>query len=91
MTRWHIFLTYFFVVTILLFVGLMARQSNRYTVLERRVKEVETQQGEWIEENKRLIAVIAKYSSAVEIEKQTVEQGLVKIPPENVLQIHIKN
>jgi hypothetical protein len=69
----------------------MARQSNRYTVLERRVKEVETQQGEWIEENKRLIAVIAKYSSAVEIEKQTVEQGLVKIPPENVLQIHIKN
>ncbi|MDR1215341.1 MAG: cell division protein FtsL [Treponema sp.] len=91
MKRWHIFLTYFFVITILILIGLTARQSNRFTALEERVKSVETQQWEWIEENKRLIAVIAKYSSAVEIEKRAIEQGLVKIPPENVLQIYIKD
>jgi cell division protein FtsL len=84
-------LTYFFVITILILIGLTARQSNRYTALEERVKSVETQQWEWIEENKRLIAVIAKYSSAVEIEKRASEQGLVKVPPENVLQIHVKD
>ncbi|MDR0411674.1 MAG: cell division protein FtsL [Treponema sp.] len=91
MTRWHIFLTYFFVVTILFFVGLTAHLSKRYINLEGQVRNIEMQQWEWIEENKRLIAVIAKYSSAVEIEKKAVAHGLVKVPPENVLQIYVKN
>ncbi|MDR0785913.1 MAG: cell division protein FtsL [Treponema sp.] len=91
MTRWRIFWMYFFAVTILLFIGLTAYQSNRYIVLERQIENIETQQWEWIEENKRLIAVIAKYSSAVEIEKKAVAQGLVRVPPENVLQIYVKN
>jgi hypothetical protein len=71
--------------------GLTAHQSNRYIALEERIKDIETQQWEWIEENKRLIAVIAKYSSAIEIEKRAIGQGLVKVPPENVLQIYVKN
>jgi 5,10-methylenetetrahydrofolate reductase len=59
--------------------------------LEAKVDELEKTQEGWIEDNKRLIAGIAIYSSAENIEKQAAEMGLVKIKPEDIIRIRVKN
>jgi cell division protein FtsL len=86
----HWFL-YFVVLTIPLFLGLNAWQSNRYISLRREVKRLEEAQGEWVESNKRLIAGIAVLSSPERIEYiARTDLGLRKIQPEAVLQIKIR-
>jgi cell division protein FtsL len=87
----HIILLFFFVLTIPLSLGLVVWQSNRYEALEAKVDELEKTQERWIEDNKRLIAGIAIYSSAENIEKQAAEMGLVKIKPEDIIRILVKN
>jgi cell division protein FtsL len=81
---------YLMVLTIPLFLGLVAWQSSRYVSLEREINRLEDAQAEWIESNKRLIAGIAVLSSSERIEFIAQnELGLDKIPPEDVLQIRI--
>jgi cell division protein FtsL len=86
----HMILLFFFVITIPLSLGVVVWQSNRYEALESNVDELEKTQEGWIEDNKRLIAGIAIYSSAENIEKQASEMGLVKIKPEDIIRIHVK-
>ena len=84
-------LLYFFVFTIPLFLGLAAWQSVRYTELERNVRRLEAAQEDWVEKNRRLIAVIAVLSSTSRIGQVAVQDlGLSKMSPESVLQIRIE-
>jgi cell division protein FtsL len=90
MNRQYVLL-YFFVLTIPIFLGLVAWQSVRYTELERDVRRLEAAQENLLENNKRLIASIAVLSSSSRIEQVAVEDlGLVKMHPEHVLQIRIE-
>ncbi|MDR1319494.1 MAG: septum formation initiator family protein [Treponema sp.] len=81
---------YFVVLTIPLFLGLNAWQSNRYIALQREIKRLEEAQAEWVESNRRLIAGIAVLSSPERIENiARKDLGLKKIEPEDVLQVKI--
>jgi cell division protein FtsL len=82
---------YVMVLTMPLFLGLVAWQASRYVSLEREISRLEDAQAEWLESNKRLIAGIAVLSSSERIEFiARRELGLDKIPPEDVLQIRIE-
>jgi len=82
---------YFFVLTIPLFLGIVAWQSVQYIELEKDVRSLEVVQNEWVNNNKKLIAGIAILSSASRIEQIAVRDlRLSKIRPENVLQIRIE-
>jgi cell division protein FtsL len=84
-------LLYFVVLTIPCLLGLVAWQAARYTALERDVNGLETAQEEWVESNKRLIAGIAVLSSSERIESiARHDLNLIKIQPEDVLQIKIE-
>ncbi|MDR1949665.1 MAG: septum formation initiator family protein [Spirochaetaceae bacterium] len=84
-------LFYVLTASIPLFLGAIVRQSVRYAELVDEVKRVEAAQEEWVESNKRLIAGIAVLSSSERIEGIAKnELGLVKKPPEAVLQIRIE-
>jgi len=83
-------LLYFFVVSIPIFLGIAIWQSVQYTKLDRNVKVLEAVQEDWVESNKKLIAGIAVLSSSKRIEQIAVSDlGLIKIRPEDVLQINI--
>ncbi|GHV61587.1 hypothetical protein AGMMS49587_06110 [Spirochaetia bacterium] len=85
------FLLYFVCLTIPCLLGLVAWQSARYTALERETRRLETAQEQWVESNKRLIAGIAVLSSSERIESiARHDLDLVKIRPEDVLQIKIE-
>ena len=84
-------LLYFFVLTIPVFLGFAAWQSNQYTKLERSVRRLEAVQEECIAGNKKMIANIAVLSSSARIEQVAVHDlGLSRIRPENVLQVRIE-
>jgi cell division protein FtsL len=84
-------LFYFFVLTIPIFLGVLAWQSFRYTELESSVRRLEADQKELIVENRGLIAYAAVLSAPSRIEQIAVQQlGLSKILPENVLQVRIE-
>ena len=84
-------LLYFFVLTIPLFLGIVAWQSVRYTELDRNVRRLEAAQEDWVEKNRRLIAGIAVLSSSSRIVQVAVQDlGLQKMSPESVLQIRIE-
>ncbi|GHV45282.1 hypothetical protein AGMMS50268_00530 [Spirochaetia bacterium] len=84
-------LLYFVCLTIPCLLGLVAWQSARYSALEREISRLETAQEEWVESNKRLIAGIAVLSSSERIENiARNDLNLVKIQPEDVLQIKIE-
>ncbi|GHU88700.1 hypothetical protein FACS189476_06270 [Spirochaetia bacterium] len=84
-------LLYFVCLTIPCLLGLVAWQSARYTALERETRRLETAQEQWVESNKRLIAGIAVLSSSERIENiARNDLGLIKIRPEDVLQIKIE-
>lgn len=86
----YIFL-YFAVVTIPVFLGLIAWQSNRYVNLKGEIHRLEENQAEWVESNNQLIAGIAVLSSPDRIEDIAKNDlGLRKIYPENVLQVKIR-
>ncbi|MHC6202337.1 cell division protein FtsL [Breznakiellaceae bacterium SP9] len=81
---------YFVVISIPTFLSAVVWQSMRFGALEREIATLEAEQEEWIESNKKLIAGIAVLSSSERIEYiATHDLGLVKIRPENVLQIRI--
>ena len=84
-------ITYLAVLTIPLFLSLCVWQSNRYNSLKLQLNELEKIQEERVEQNKRLIADIAVYSSPQRIERiARNELKLYKIRPEDVLQIKIQ-
>jgi cell division protein FtsL len=83
-------LFYFFVLTIPIFLGVVAWQSFRYTELESSVRRLEADQKDLVVENRKLIASIAVLSAPSRIEQIAVQDlGLSKILPENVLQVRI--
>ena len=87
----HYGLLYFFVLSIPIFLGIVAWQSFRYTELENNVRRLEAVQKDLVEKNKRLIANIAVLSSSSRIEHVAVEDlHLSKILPERVLQVNIE-
>ncbi|MDR3160395.1 MAG: septum formation initiator family protein [Spirochaetaceae bacterium] len=82
---------YFMTLTIPLFLGLVAWQATRYTDLEKKIEVLVTEQEEWIENNKRLIAGIAVLSSVERIEHIARNQlALTKKRPEDVLQVQVR-
>jgi cell division protein FtsL len=84
-------LLYFIVLTIPLFLGLVAWQSVRYAELEKNVRRLEAVQEDWISNNKKLIAAIAVLSSSSRIKQIAVNDlFLVKVRPEDVLQVSIE-
>ena len=84
-------LLYFIVLTIPLFLGIVAWQSVRYSKLDKDVRRLEAVQEDWVESNKKLIAGIAVLSSSRRIEQVAVHDlGLTKVRPEDVLQIRIE-
>jgi cell division protein FtsL len=84
-------LLYFFTLTIPLFLGVLTWQSSRYMDLKEEVRQLEAEQTEWIDSNKRLIAGIAMLSSPERIEYIAKNDlGLVKKRPEEILQIRIE-
>ena len=84
-------LFYFFVLTIPIFLGVLAWQSFRYTELESSVRRLEADQKELVVENRKLIASAAVLSAPSRIEQIAVQDlGLSKILPENVLQVRIE-
>ncbi len=50
----------------------------RYERLQREVKNMEEEQKEWLERNKKLIAGLAVFGSPVRIEKLAEQLGLVR-------------
>ena len=86
------FFFYVFFLSIPCFLGISAWQTSRYGDLERELGKLEKTQDEWVENNKRLIALITLYSSPDRIEYiARQELGLQKKRPEEVLQISIRN
>jgi cell division protein FtsL len=84
-------LLYFFVLTIPFFLGVAVWQSVRYTELEKNVRDLEAVQENWVNSNKKLIAAIAVLSSSLRIKQIAVNDlGLVKVRPEDVLQVKIE-
>ena len=85
-------LLYFLVISIPFFLGFTAWQSFRYSELDKGVRRLEAIQEDWVESNRKLIAGIAVLSSSRRIEQVAVKDlGLVKIRPEDVLQVRIED
>ena len=85
------FLLYFIVLSIPVFLGLLAWQSVQYKELERNVRRLEAVQDDLLADNNRIIANIAVLSSTSRIEQIAVNDlGLSRLRPENVLKIRIE-
>jgi cell division protein FtsL len=88
--RYAIF--YFFVLTIPIFLGVVAWQSTRYAELDREIRRLEAVQEDWVEGNRRLIAAIAVLSSSERVGHVAARDlQLTPIRPENVLQVRIES
>ena len=84
-------LLYFFVLSIPFFLGITAWQSIRYTELDKGARRLEAVQKNWVDGNKKLIAGIAVLSSSRRIQSIAVHDlGLIKMRPEDVLQVRIE-
>ena len=84
-------LIYFFVLSIPFFLQLTAWQSVRYAELDKNSRRLEAVQEDWVEGNKKLMAGVTVLSSSKRIEQLAVHDlGLVKMRPENVLQVRIE-
>ena len=84
-------LLYFFVLSIPFFLGVTAWQAFRYAELDKNVRNLEAAQEKKVEINKKLIAGIAVLSSSRRIEQVAVhDMGLLKMSPEDVLQVRIE-
>jgi cell division protein FtsL len=84
-------LLYAIALTIPLILGLDSWQASRYAHVDAELRLLETEQREWLESNKRLIAGIAVLGSSERIERIARDElGLRKAAPESVLQIGIE-
>ena len=84
-------LLYFIVLTIPIFLGVVAWQSVRYTELEKNVRRLEAVQEDCVNDNENLIASIAVLSSPSRIKQIAVNDlSLLKVRPEDVLQVRIE-
>jgi len=76
--------------SILGLLALVTWQSANCATVRNEAKQLETVQAEYIESNKRLMAVVTQYSSAMRIEHiARTELGMKKIAPENITLIKI--
>jgi len=90
MNRWCALL-YFFVLSIPVFLGIVAWQSIRYDALNESVRLLEADQKKLVENNRKLIADLTGLSSPSRIGQVAVQNlGLVQILPEQVLQVKIE-
>lgn len=66
-------------------------QTHRYTVLERRVEELNESQYEIIEESRRLVSDISVLANSDRIEQiATEELGMRKAESEEIIRVEIK-
>jgi cell division protein FtsL len=82
-------LALFFIITIPMFFAAVVWQANRYNSLDKEIAQLEKDQEQWVNASKRLIAGGASYMSAERIEIAAKRMKLVKIPPENIIQVQI--
>lgn len=72
--------------------GLNVAQAYRYTALKAELTALETEQREWMENNKRLIAAISALESPQRIEKMADGTlGLKKAKTEDILRVEVGN
>ncbi|HCM25255.1 MAG: cell division protein FtsL [Treponema sp. GWB1_62_6] len=82
---------YSLVITIPLMLGLDSWQATRYARLESQLRKLESEQRDWLESNKKLIAGIAILGSAERIERIALQElGLRKAKPESVLHVRVQ-
>jgi cell division protein FtsL len=78
-------------VTIPVFLFLNAWQGYKYGRLAREIRRMEAEQKNWFEENKKLIASIAIFSSPSRIDRSAREElGLSKPESRDIDRIHIR-
>ena len=78
------------VATIPLFLFLNAWQGYKYGTLAREIRQMEAEQKNWFEENKKLIASIAIFSAPARIDRSAREElGLSKPESREIDRIRI--
>jgi cell division protein FtsL len=81
----------FFTITVLVFIALFflnTWQGYRYQELGREVDNLELEQKDWLEKNKKVIAALAVLSSPERIEALAVDKlGLKPLKPEDVIKL----
>jgi hypothetical protein len=78
------------VLTVPVLLSLETWQAFRYRKLQQEVRELEEQQREWIETNKKVLANISLFRSPDRIEKLALEElGLTELEAERLLRIEI--
>lgn len=85
----------FFIITVLAFISLFflnTWQGYRYQELEQEVGNLELQQKDWLEKNKKVIAALAVLSSPERVEALAVDKlGLKPLKPEDVIKVKLKD
>ncbi len=82
------FLIILMVLTVSFLFSLEVWQVARYKELANEVRELETEQESWVDENKQILADISVLRSPERIQKLAVEQlGLEPLDPERILRI----
>ncbi len=83
-------ITAFVVLSIPLFLFLNAWQGYKYARLAREIRQMESEQKNWFEENKKLIAGIAIFSSPARVDRSAREElELTKRDAHDILRIRI--
>ena len=84
----------FFTIIVLVFIALFflnTWQGYRYQELEQEVGNLELEQKDWLEQNKKIIAALAVLSSPERVEALAVDRlGLKPLKPEDVIKVNIK-
>jgi cell division protein FtsL len=84
----------FFIITVLAFIALFflnTWQGYRYQELEQEVENLELEQKDWLEKNKKVIAALAVLSSPERVEALAVDKlGLKPLKPEDVIKVRFK-
>ncbi len=84
----------FFIITVLAFIALFflnTWQGYRYQELEQEVENLELEQKDWLEKNKKVIAALAVLSSPERVEALAVDKlGLKPLKPEDVIKVSFK-
>jgi cell division protein FtsL len=80
-----------FIITVLACIALFflnTWQGHRYQELEQEVENLELEQKDWLEKNKKVIAALAVLSSPERVEALAVDKlGLKPLKPEDVIKV----